>query len=1132
MNVEELLEQLDARQVELWLDGGLLRFRVPEGKLDNVLLAQMRLHKAKLIERLSQTAAQTGGQDEERDYPISMGQEALYFLHSLAPQSPAYNVALALRIRSPIDRAALERALEQLVMRHELLRATFELRNGETSCRVSNQPQIDFQTIDATGLGSEPLHASVRAEYERPFQLATGPLFRVRLFTVAPEDHVLLLTLHHIIFDFWSLWLIHDELPKLYTQQTSGSTALLPSPDARYADFVKHQRATLESSRGEQLWEYWQQQLAPDPTPVDLPCDFAPPDRSSFSGATHHFELCATLSEKLRRLAASSGATPFMVLMALFKLLLHKHSGQTDLIVGTTTSGRSSEFKHTVGYFVNTMAIRSTVNPNDSFSDLLAQLRTQTLGAIEHQDYPFPLLIRRLNPTLQRGHQPICNAMFGLQKPQPFSGVETLLRGEEQAIDWGGLSVQQYDLDQQEGQSDLTLELFDTGAQFVGALKYSSELFRCETVIRMADRLKHLAEQIVEDASTRIRELDAVSPAERDQLLRCGGSQSVAGAPSLVSRMFERTAVARPRHTAVESSEGSLTYDQLNRKANQLARFLQEQGVTVGTRVGCWLKRGLDVPVAILAIWKAGGVYVPIDRANPAERSARIIEDCGEGTVVLRSDDEHKGRLQIETAGLPSTTRALDFRWNCDRLEHQDDSNLESDFEPDSLAYVLFTSGSTGQPKGVCVSHRAITAHVDNIRSVFGTTADDRVLQFSNLGFDPSIEQMLVPWSVGATVVFPDDSLPSADAFLSELAKQEVSVCNIPPAYFRECSEEFSKNPRPIPSLRLLIVGGDQFPTEAAGAWSGLDVQILNAYGPTEAVITATTFAHSPRAGQSPNTPIGRPRPGTRAYVLDDFQRLVPVGAIGELCLAGEALADGYLGDDQLTSDKFLPDPFWPSGGRMYRTGDLVRWSAAGQLEFVGRRDSQIKVNGVRLETGEIETILARCRSVRQCHVGLLPSPQAGRAGEVRLVAWVVPPTGMAPDPHEFREYLDARLPRYMVPRQFVTIDALPLTVSGKVDARALPCPPPEKRTDFVGPRNDVESALVKIWSDTLETSEIGVFDSFFDLGGGSLTSLRIASRATELGLVEDGQPIAPDLLFRFPTIAELASKLTWSGND
>lgn len=1125
MNVDELRQELKRQEVDLWVDGDLLRFRARQGSLNGSLLRELRRHKNRMIEILKSEAS--GELDEDRFQDLSIGQQALYFLHSTAPMSPAYNVASAARIRSSVDVQAMQKAFASLISRHDSLRTTFEIRQGRPGRRVHAHGDLDFCQIEATGWDEQRLSQAVHREYRQPFDLAGGPLLRVRLFTVGEKDHVFLMALHHIVFDSWSLWLVQDEFRLLYEQYTGGQTALLPKLPATYDDFVREQDKLQRNGRGELLWQYWKKRLAGELTPPDLPLDRPRPDRPSLRGASHAFRVPSALSARLRKLAAANGATPFMVMLAVFKTLLHRYTGQEDLIVGTTTSGRSkSQFTRLVGYFVNTLAIRTNMSGQTTFSELLARVKIATLGAIEHQDFPFPLLVDRLNPRRDTGRLPICTVMFGLQKPQQFNEVTRLFDEEAGHIDWGGLEVHPFELHQQEGQFDLTLEMFETNDSFLGTLKYDVDLFDAATAQRMGRRFLRLAEAVVDDPDRPLVDYDIMSEEDHERVLGFASTGTVeTPADPRVHRLFELQAQRTPDRTAAVADDRSLTYDRLNRRANRLARLLQDRGVELGTLVACRLHRGIDVPVAILAILKAGGTYVPLDATSPEQRVQQMTRDCGAGVVLAHA------RLSF---ACDASQQVVLLDREEDALAVYSDANLELDFRGDTPAYVIYTSGSTGVPKGVCVSHRAFAEHVTSIREVFGLVPGDRMLQFSNLTFDPSLEQMFAPWSIGATVVFRGDELWAPNEFWQVVRRHELTVVNVPPAYFKQCSNAIGPNDDTA-SLRLLIIGGDLFPAETLGTWKDRGVRILNAYGPTEAVVTATVYDATDHDPSRSRVPIGRPKPGLVAHVLDQRGRHTPIGIPGELCLGGSMLADGYLGDAELTSSKFVPAPpsdgspgdgpfSEHSGARMYRTGDLARWTPDGNLEFLGRRDRQIKIHGFRVETGEIESVLNRFPCVTESFV----QTRNDSHGDTYLVAWFAFSGDEEPEREELGAMLRSRLPSYMVPRHFVAVEQLPTDTSGKVDAKALPDPPTTRpaNRDYVPPRNDKEQLWADIWSNVLDVDSVGIHDDFFDLGGGSLTSLRIVAEADDAGLNRDGNPLKPELLFEYPTVSEIAAFL------
>ncbi len=1116
MSVEELLKVLSEKNVELWVEGKLLRFRAPENALDASLLASLRKQKGALIKALHGKPARRNG---DRNFePMSIGQQALYFLHCIAPLSPAYNVASAARICSPVDTQAMQQAFEHLLVRHESLRTTFEDHEGQPQRCIHARRKLDFRQIAAADWDQSRLQRAVLEEYQRPFDLRNDTLLRVRLFSVSDAEHVFLMTLHHIVFDAWSLWLLQDEFRLLYQQFTGGETALLPALESRYSDFAAAQQDLQTSEQGKRLWHYWQNRLAGELAPLELPFDRPRVERTRRRGATHRFRVPRELSWKLRDLASAHGATPFMLLLAIFKTWLYRATGQNDLIVGTATSGRKPKFARVVGYFVNTLAIRSDAACASTFLDYLAHVKQRTVEAIDHEEYPFPLLVKRLNPRRHAAWLPICNVMFGLQKPQQFSEVTRLFEEDQGHIDWGGLQVYPFELDQQEGQFDLTFELFETHDTFLGIVKYDPDLFQTSTAARIGQHFIHLADQIAADPRRSLADYDLALSAEQDLVLRFGASHAMPPVDvAHVHGLFERQAELRPEQPAAVCDGQELTYAELNHRANQVARLLQSRGVESGSLVACYLHRGLDVPVVLLAILKAGGVYVPLDTDSPAHRVQHVLRESGAKCLVaipdLRLLDAPHDGVQLIVQ--------KDFQQAATSFAG---SNLNTALPANALAYVMHTSGSTGVPKGVCVSHRAFAQHIASIRTAFGLVATDRMLQFSNLTFDPSLEQMFGPWSLGGTVVLRGNSLWTPEEFWQVVQRQQITVANLPPAYYKQVTDAIDRV-EPAESLRLMIVGGDVFPVETLTAWQGLNVRLLNAYGPTEAVVTATVFDVAEFDGRSSRLPIGRPKPGLRAYVLDDYGQHAPLGFAGELFLGGTMLAEGYLHDSGLTAEKFVTDPFVKlPGARMYRTGDRARWTVDGQLEFLGRHDRQIKIHGQRIETGEIEQALDACPGVRASFV----QARKDAAGDAFLVAYVVADEDLQQDPRRVREFLCSRLPVSMVPRQFVALPELPINAAGKIDVRALPEPPEIRpaHVKYAPPRTETEKLLVDIWASVLKVESVGVHDNFFDLGGGSLTSLQIIARAREAGLDVNGKPLAPELLFEFPSVGELAAYL------
>ncbi|MCM2373285.1 non-ribosomal peptide synthetase [Aporhodopirellula aestuarii] len=1133
MNAEKLYEELVRRRVELWCQGKMLRFRAPDDALDPEMMTLLRRFKKDLIAILQrESEPQTTCNRLE---PTTVGQQALYFLHLSAPYSPAYNVASACRICSPVDVSSVQTAIELLVQRHDSLRTTIEMQSGKLLRRIHESGKTDFATIDVAGQSDEHIAKIVKAEYERPFDLETGPLLRVRWLRRADDDQIMLITLHHIIFDAWSLWILQDELFQLLAQVSGGEIAKLQSPPATFSDFVTEQNGWINSPEGEKDWLYWEDELSGTLPTLDLATDLRRPSRAEFRGATLPFRMPEELSTDLRNLAKTLRLTPFALTLSVFKTLLHRIADQDDVIVGTTTSGRSrSEFNHVIGYFVNSLAIRSNSSDDPLFSDFATEVKAKVLGAIKHQGYPFASIVDRIGRQRSGSGNPIFNVMFGLQKPR-FCEAATLLGDDSAEVELAGLRVRPYKMSQQEGQCDLTMELFETEHAFVGTLKYDTDLFTQTTARRLSDQFIHLCGEVVRDPNKRLSQYDLVSDTQRDEIMALSTAEpSPTWDGSLAHEWVSRQASLRPDAVAWVCDSEQQTYEQLDHASDRIAGELAANGVMPGSLVACCFSRCFETASIILGIMKAGAVYVPLDNESPVTRIESLLASCGARTLIT-DQVELMTSLESSDAIVIPVSRAID-------LVSSDSDQADTDSKgvaPADLAYILHTSGSTGSAKGVSVSHEAFARHIVSISEVYQLTADDRVLQFSNLTFDPSLEQMFSAWFAGAMVVARGNELWSPETLWGVVEKHRLTVINLPPAYFQHCGGNMDYDDD-LSSLRLMILGGDVFPSESLTAWRSRGVRILNAYGPTEAVVTATTCEVTPGKAVRSATPIGRPRPGSRAYILDSQGRFSPLGTVGRLFLAGPMLADGYYGDEELTSKVFCKDRFDESAkpGVMYDTGDRARWNPDGQLEFLGRVDQQIKVDGIRADTSEVESAINTLPEVMRCCVRLHSEGTAARPGQAELIAWIQPAENESIDAAAENDaalqtrvisHLRSVLPRYMVPRRIVVVESMPLTASGKIAHRNLPRPVKNDRrsaVEFVAPRNEWQSTLAGIWAEELGVPSVGINDNFFDLGGASLTSLRIITRANDAGLNPSDSPMKPELLFEYQSIAELYEHL------
>ncbi len=1053
-------------------------------------------------------ALRSGGA-ETGDRPLSYGQKALWFLHRLAPEGGAYNIAVAAKSRSKLDPEALRRALVALAARHDALRSVFPVVGEEPVRRVLEEPAIDFGLEDAADWSEARLAERLGEEAWRPFDLARGPLVRVRVFDRGEDEHVLLLAVHHIAADFWSLAVAARDLAGLY----SGETESGPPLPVSYGDYVQWQEEVLAGSRGARLWEYWREALAGVPD-LDLPADRPRPPVQTWRGGARTLELPAGFSDGadgVRALAATHGATVFMVLLAVFQAQLGRYAGQEDLAVGSPTFGRGRpELGALAGYFVNPVALRGDLAGDPSWSLFLGRVRRVVLGGLEHGDFPFALLAERLRPVRDPARSPVFQTLFLLQRTRPGDepGLATFALGESGGrIALGGLQLESLRIEERRAQFDLTLRVAEeAGGRLRASLEYNADLFDGETAERMLGHFRTLLAGAVADPERPLSRLPLLAPAERWQLL-VGWNATATGQAEArelrLHQLFEAQAARTPEAEALVAGDARLTYEELNRRANQLARHLQALGVGPEVRVGVRLGRTAELMVSLLAVLKAGGAYVPLDPKYPQERLELMLADSA-ARVVLGEDLLARERTAIDA---------------------RDGSNLPPPALPANLAYLIYTSGSTGRPKAVAIEHRSPVALVRWARSVFSPEELSGVLASTSIAFDLSVFEIFVPLSWGGRVILAENALE-----LPRLpAAGEVTLVNTVPS----AMAELVRGGLPS-SLRTVNLAGEPIPPSLVDAIYGVPgvERLYNLYGPSEDT-TYSTFTLL-AAGQPVS--IGRPLDDTRAFVLDAALEPLPVGIPGELLLGGAGLARGYLGRPELTAERFVPDPFpVERGARLYRTGDLVRRRPDGDLDFLGRIDHQVKIRGFRIELGEIEAALSRHPAVREVAVLALPE----RSGDGRrLAAYVALREGeevQALQPlrtTELRVFLQDRLPDAFVPTAWAVLPALPLSPNGKVDRKALARIEPRTELEAEAtaaaagaagePRNPVEEALTGIMAEVLGLPRVGIHDDFFALGGHSLLAARLLARVSRAFGVE----LPVSALFQAPTVAALAGKL------
>jgi amino acid adenylation domain-containing protein len=1052
--------------------------------------------------------------------PLSFAQQRLWFIEQVQPGTALYNVPSAIRLTGPLELRILERAFTEVVRRHEALRTTFAMSDS-TPVQEVRPPKpfritvVDLQNRPAGELDQE-LAWRLSAEASHPFDLCNDLMLRATVFRLAPRDHVLLITMHHIASDAWSIAVLFNELAVLYNAFRKGMRSPLPELPIQYGDFAVWQRYAVAGPLLEKQLAYWREKLADAPPSIDLQTDRSIAASPSYHGGTRSILLPTSLALDMQKASQQSGITPFMYLLTAFKILLHRYSGQADLVVGSPVAGRSRvETEPLIGFFLNTLVLRSTLSGSTTVSDVLTKVRDVCLEAFAHQELPFEKLVQELQPDRHASRTPLFQMMFTLQSaPMPVAGFE-------------GLVSKPVDVRLDVSPFDLTLFTEETAQGLNTEIEYRKDLFDAPTIDRMLTSLRVLLEAMIAHPQKRLSDLPLLSPAEQRLLRDWNATEVELPADRCIHELIFDQAARNPDAVAVSFGQRVLTYRTLNEQAEQLAQRLRDLGVGPGILVGVCLERSPEMIVGLLGVLKAGGAFVPLDPAEPHERLAFKLQDSRVSVVLtqhrLLSALPPSIRRQAPTAGpvVICLDDESDQRFPAE-VEHSRPAPCS---RPDDAAYVIYTSGSTGTPKAVLVEQHALVNHSLAFAKRFGLRPGERALQFAPLNFDVSAEEIFPALISGATLVLRPELLSMSIAdFTSFLARENVTLVNLPTPYWSEWLNEMAHSGATVPSsLRTVIVGSQAVPVEQFRLWRrliGNRVRWCNAYGITEATITSTIYEPSRGDEIGSTVPIGKPCANTAAYILDPAGQPVPVGVRGELYIGGAQPARGYLNQPELTNQKFLPDPFSSTpNARMVRTGDLARWQADGNIEFLGRVDDQVKIRGFRVELAEIEALLLEHELVRDAAV--LARDHQG--GEKRLVAYVVPG---AAEPHlsaKLREYLKTKLPGYMIPSAIVELQAMPLLPSGKVDRKTLPAPaPPDRREGFAPATGALEQQLVSIWAEVLHLDKVGIHDNFFDLGGHSLLAVKLGRQIEKL----TGRNLPLVQLFQFPTIAQLAKIL------
>jgi amino acid adenylation domain-containing protein/non-ribosomal peptide synthase protein (TIGR01720 family) len=1037
--------------------------------------------------------------------PLSFAQQRLWFLHQLEPDNPFYNEQAIVQLTGILNVAALQWSLNEIVRRHDSLRTTFKLQAEQAIQAIAPELHLNLSVLDLSQRSAAEQHREIQHQanhqYQTPFDLAHGPLLRWLLLRIAPNDHVLLFCVHHIICDGWSISIIWRELLAFYAASTTGKSLRLPELTIQYTDFALWQRQWLQAEALASQRAYWRHQLADLPG-LQLPTDYLRPAVQRFQGATTSFCLSPTLVSALNTLSQGEDSTLFMTLLAAFNILLHRYTDSDDIVVGSPIANRNrSELEGLIGFFVNTLVLRTDLSGHPTFRDVLQRVKEVTLGAYAHQDFPFEQLVEELQPQRSLSQAPLFQVMFILQNtPTPLPALPNL-------------QLQFWPSNRSSARFDLTFSLEVTEDGLSGTVEYDTDLFSATTIERMVGHWQTLLTGIAANPDQLIADLPLMTDAEHYQLLVEWSQTQVEYPQQCLHQWFEARVNRTPDAIAVTCADQKLTYAELNRKANQLAHYLQILGVQPDTLVGVCVERSLEMMIGLLGILKAGGAYVPLDPSYPSQRLAFMLDDAQVPILLTQQ------RLVQNLPRHDIPTLCLDANWNA--IAQHPDTNPSSRTAPEHLAYVIYTSGSTGQPKGVMNTHQGICSHLHWMQDTFGLTSEDRVLHKTPFSFDVSVWELFWPLLTGAKLVMAQPGGHQDSTYLAQtIARERITTVHFVPSMLQAFLD--ASGLEHCTHLKRVLCSGEALsPSLQARYFTRLEAALYNLYGPTEAAIDVTCWPCAD-VGDATTVPIGRPVANTQLYVLNASGKPVPVGVAGELHLGGVQLARGYLNRPEQTAAAFIPHPFSDQpGARLYKTGDLVRYRADGVLEYLGRLDHQVKVRGCRIELGEIEAALRQHPSVREAVV----VAREDFPGEKQLVAYLTceqrQDDSLEVSTKTLRDFLNVKLPNYMVPSAFMILDALPLTSNGKVDRKVLP-QLDRSRSDLIPPlvlpKTPAEIVLAEIWSQILRR-EVGIHDNFFELGGDSILSLQIIARANQAGF-----NLTPKQLFQHQTIAELAA--------
>jgi amino acid adenylation domain-containing protein len=1058
--------------------------------------------KALLEARLRQNAAKDADAILRRnrtEAPLSFAQQRLWFLDQFSPGSCAYNVPRVFRLTGSLNVQALQSALNSLVERHEVLRTTFKFAQADPVQVLQPPRPVALAVCDLSSSSEDDrktrLDETVMNEVKRPFNLSSDQMLRATLIRIAAEEYVLIVMSHHIASDGWSKGIMFRELAAFYNAEVSKTSVAVPALPIQYSDFAAWQKKWVKGIRLQKQAVYWKKQLEGAPALLELPTDFPRPAVQGFEGVTALRLFSAKLLADLKALSQREGATLFMTLFASFQVMLARYSGQDDIVVGTPIAGRvRAELEPLIGDFVNMLAVRTDVSGSPSFRELLQRTKKVALDAYDNQDLPFESLVEELEHGRDMSRAPVFQTIFILETAPPSPPPMQ------------GLKLEILDYDTPTAKNDLILILAEDAAGLKVKLEYRTDLFSKTTIDRFLAQYETLLDSIVADPSQPITKL-AICASEEQKQLAAWNDTTHEKLDRCLHQLFEDQVARTPDAFALEFRDRKLSYREFNERANQLAHYLIGMGVKPDSRVGVFVHRSPEMLISLMGIMKAGGAYVPIDPAYPRDRVEFMLQDCGAEVLITGS----KLLETISTHG----AKAVCFDRDAAELAKLSTKDPKTSVTPANLSYVIYTSGSTGRPKGVQLEHRNVANFIGYVQRTFQIGQRDAYLGVASMSFDASVLDFYLPLSVGAKFVIVDaDTTRDPSALAQTMARTGVTVMHATPSTWRSLIDAGWKGT----STFKLLSGGEALSWDLAKDLLPRCGALWNLYGPTETAVYSSIHKVS---GSDGTVLVGRPIDNTQIYIRDAFQQHTPIGVPGEICIAGSGVARGYLNRPELTTERFVADPF-VSGARMYRTGDLGRFRPDGIIQCLGRLDHQVKLRGFRIELGEIESVLMQFNGIRQA----VADVKASHSGEKRLIGYLVVEPGGEPSLADLRAFLKTKLPEYMVPATFMVLEKLPVSPNGKLNRSALPLPDdarPELAREFVPPSTPVEQAVAEIFSEVLEVRTVGLNDDFFELGGHSLLAARVVTRLRDRFQIE----MTPRFLFESPSVKEMSSRIS-----